>query len=666
MNYLKQTTNQYRPDIDGLRAIAVLSVIFFHAGFSAFSGGFVGVDMFFVISGYLITTIILNEQISGTFSIVKFYERRARRIIPALFFVIFITTIIGAFIVFPKQLVDYGRSLIAVSFFASNILFNQDKQTGYFNGAADEKPLLHTWSLAVEEQYYLFFPVFIMLLWKFGRHKLLIMIVLITCISLGLSDYASRQGWLGNFFLIPTRAWELLIGSILAFITVSKSKYLQVNPISSTVLSLTGISMLVFSIFVFDSSVRFPSAFALVPTMGTALIIAFPDRNKWSSHLLSNRLLVGIGLISYSAYLWHQPLFVMTKIGSIYPPTKLILFLLTILTIILAYFTWRFIEQPFRNKSLVSQKKIFLITAVGSVLLIATGLIIIKNNGFDDRFSPKINHWLNPIIADKVSCIDQFTALQIRNGLMCKAGALAQTPTFAIIGDSHAEAILQAVHNQAIIEKKSFLMVSGGWCAPLLDFAGTDKYFAGCRDIQNAAINTLAENNAIKTVVLVAEWPNYTEGYRWGSNPTAYFDAISTHIDVQHNPEVFNRAFKRTIDLLIQHHKNIVIVKTVPEFQFNVTDALVKHAITGESISKLKVTTLSDYETRNKHVSNTFNQLSHVAFIDPKDFLCNHSSLQCAFRDDEGNPFYSDSSHLTLTGARKLAAAIIQNTSTVK
>lgn len=657
---------QYRQDIDGLRAIAVLSVIFFHAGFTVFSGGFVGVDMFFVISGYLITTIILNEQISGTFSIVKFYERRARRIIPALFFVIFITTTVAAFIVFPKQFVDYGRSLIAVSFFASNILFNQDKQTGYFNGAADEKPLLHTWSLAVEEQYYLFFPVFIILLWKLGRHKLLMIIVVITFISLGLSDYASRQGWLGNFFLIPTRAWELLIGSILAFITISKSKYLQVNPLSSTILSLTGVLLLVFSIFVFDSTVRFPSAFALVPTIGTALIIAFPDRNKWSSHLLSNKLLVGIGLISYSAYLWHQPVFVMTKIGSIYPPSKSVLFLLTTLTIILAYFTWRFIEQPFRNKNIISQKKIFLITAVGSALLITTGLIIIKNNGFDNRFSPKINQWLNPIVANRVSCIDQYTALQIRNGVMCKAGAIAQNPTFAIIGDSHAEAILQAVHNQAIIEKKSFLMVSGGWCAPLLDFAGTNKYFAECRNMQMAAINTLAENKEIKTVVLVAEWPNYTEGYRWGSKPTAYFDAGSAHVDVQHNPEVFNRAFERTIAAFTQHHKKIVIVKTVPEFEFNVTDTLVKHEITGESLGELKVTTLSDYESRNKHVSTTFDALNQVSFIDPKDFLCNPVTQKCAFRDDEGNPLYSDSSHLTLKGASKVAAAILQDTSKVK
>lgn len=660
MNYPIQLSNQYRPDIDGLRAIAVLCVIFFHAGFNTFSGGFVGVDIFFVISGYLITTIILNEKTSGTLSIVKFYERRARRIIPALFFVIFITTLVGAFIIFPKQFVDYGRSIIAVSFFASNILFNQDKQTGYFNGAADEKPLLHTWSLAVEEQYYLFFPVFIILFWKVGRNKLLLMIVLITLMSLGLSDYASRQGWLGNFFLIPTRAWELLIGSILAFFTVSKSKFLQVSPTNSTLLSLVGLSLLMISIFVFDSSVRFPSIFALVPTIGTALIIAFPDSNKWSSHLLSNRLLVGIGLISYSTYLWHQPIFVMAKITSIYPLTKTILVLLILLTIVLAYFTWRFIEQPFRNKSLVSQKKIFSITAVGSVLLIITGLLIIKNDGFENRFSPKINQWLNPQVADKVSCIDQFSPIEIRNGVMCKAGNMAQSPTFAVIGDSHAEAMLQALNHQALIEKRSFFMVSGGWCAPLLDFAGTNKYFASCRETQNAGLNTLAENKQIKTVILIAEWPNYTEGYRWGSNPTAYFDAQSTHIDIQHNPEVFERALKRTIDLLMKYNKNIVIVKTVPEFNFNVTDILIKNAITGQNLSQLKITTTDDYEIRNRNVSKFFNQFKNINYVEPKSKLCDTVSHKCEFKDALGNPMYSDSSHLTFLGASKIVPDIFK------
>lgn len=669
MNSVTIANTQHRQDIDGLRAIAVLSVIFFHAGLSAFSGGFVGVDIFFVISGFLITSIILKEKSSQTFSIIKFYERRARRIVPALFFVIAMTTIVSCFFVMPTAFVAYGRSLIAVCLFVSNILFNQDKQTGYFNGAADEKPLLHTWSLAVEEQYYLVFPLLIILFWKLGKNRIFLLIIIATVMSLLLSEYAAKQGWLGNFFLIPTRAWELLIGSILAFIYLLYPHWLQYKSNIRSLLSMVGVGLIVFSVFVFDKNTPFPSFYALVPTLGAALIIAFPDPHPISSKILSNKLFVGVGLISYSAYLWHQPIFVLAKMISIYTPNTVEMLLLSMLSLVLAYFSWQFVEQPFRKKHLFSQKSIFLLTSIGSIILIAIGSLIIGNDGFEKRFNLQIQHWLNSNLTNKTSCIDQYTAQQIKQGQLCKAGDLNQAASFAVLGDSHAESLLQALNDQAIQQKSAFFMVSGGWCAPLLDFAGTNRYFSRCRADQAAALQSIAENEAIKTVVLVAEWSNYTTGYRWSSEPTAYFDQQSSIVDIDHNPQVLARALQRTLKLLAEHHKKIIIVKAVPEFEFKVTDTLIKNAITGQSLQYLKRTNLNDYMVRNAKIEQIFasleaqpnGTLSQLVFVEPKKILCDIVTQQCNFRDTLGNPFYSDGSHLSFLGAKKIVPDIFNN-----
>ena len=210
----------YRSEIDGLRAVAVLPVILFHAGFDWFSGGYVGVDVFFVISGYLITSIILKEQERSTFSLLKFYERRARRILPALFLVMLCCIPFARFWMLPSHLKSFSESLVGVSVFLSNVLFLF--QSGYFAQASELKPLLHTWSLAVEEQYYLAFPLFVLLFWRFGRHRMAVLVAIAAVLSLILAEWGWRHQAAANFFLAPTRAWELLAGSLCAFYLVGK------------------------------------------------------------------------------------------------------------------------------------------------------------------------------------------------------------------------------------------------------------------------------------------------------------------------------------------------------------------------------------------------------------------------------------------------------------
>ena len=292
---------KYRAEIDGLRALAVLPVILFHAGFELFSGGFVGVDVFFVISGYLITTILIEDIENKRFSIINFYERRARRILPALFFVMLVCIPFAWMWMLPSQMKDFSQSLFAVSLFASNILFW--RESGYFAPAAEEMPLLHTWSLAVEEQYYVLFPIFLILAWRFGKSRVFWMIVVMAAFSLLLSEWGWRNKPTANFYLAPTRAWELFAGSIAAFIVQKQG--VQKN----NFLSLIGLAAIIFSIFFYNETTPFPSVYALVPVLGVVLLVLYADQETYVAKLLSTKGIVAIVLVSYSAYLWHQPLF---------------------------------------------------------------------------------------------------------------------------------------------------------------------------------------------------------------------------------------------------------------------------------------------------------------------------------------------------------------------
>lgn len=370
---------KYRSEIDGLRALAVIPVILFHAGFNAFSGGFVGVDVFFVISGYLITTILLNDLEAGKFSIVHFYERRARRILPALFLVMFACLPFAWFWLLPQDMKSFSQSLVAVSVFASNILFW--RTSGYFDTATELKPLIHTWSLSVEEQYYVLFPLFLFFAWRLGKRWTLGILAIVAVISLGFAQWYVNKNPSFTFYMLPTRAWELLIGAFVAFYysehNIKKHKYW-----ASELGSLLGFALIAYATFTFSSQTLFPSLYTLVPTVGAALIIVFATNKTLVGKILSTKPFLWVGLISYSAYLWHQPLFAFARNRSLEEPSQALLSTLALITLLLAYLTWRFIERPFRNKNSFSRSQIFTFSLVGSMAFISLGFIGHKTNGF--------------------------------------------------------------------------------------------------------------------------------------------------------------------------------------------------------------------------------------------------------------------------------------------
>ena len=372
----------YRSEIDGLRALAVIPVIFFHAGFNIFSGGFVGVDVFFVISGYLITSIIISELDNQSFSIVNFYERRARRILPALFVTMAISLLFALFLFMPHDLKSFAQSLAAVSFFISNILFWKD--SGYFEAESELEPLLHTWSLAIEEQFYIFFPIFLLLFWKFGMRVIIILLTSIFFISIFASEWASIRYPDAGFYLLPFRGWELLIG---AFIGLYLHRYgFSRKSILNEVASLTGLILIITGIIIIDKTTPFPGFWALVPCLGTALIILFGIKGTFVSQILSKYMIVKIGLISYSAYLFHQPILAFGR--YVYEDiSNFFLFSLCVLSFLLAFISWKYIENPFRDKKIFSRKLIFNFSLIGMISFSLIGFYINKLDGFVKDYS---------------------------------------------------------------------------------------------------------------------------------------------------------------------------------------------------------------------------------------------------------------------------------------
>ncbi|MCL0099997.1 acyltransferase [Dehalococcoidia bacterium] len=495
---------KYRSEIDGLRALAVVPVILFHAGIESFSGGFIGVDVFFVISGYLITTLIINEMDRGAFSLASFYERRARRILPALFFVMLVCMPFAWMWLTPLYLKDFAQSLVAVSTFSSNILFWSE--TGYFDVAAELKPLLHTWSLAVEEQYYILFPLFLMLTWRVGKRWVLTLLVLVFLLSLGLAQWGASH-WhsrviSGAFFLLPARGWELLVGAFVAF-------YLQRKEVTSSITvkqisSLIGLVLIIFAIFAYDSQAPFPNLYVFLAAVGTALIILFAVSETWVNRLLSAKVLVGIGLISYSAYLWHLPLFAFTRNRSITEPSEYVMLALCVLTFPLAYFSWRFVERPFRSRSNIDKKYVFF----GSLSLIIIFISVGTFGYFKDGFVNRLTESQRQILA-----FESYTRGQVYREGFCFLKPEQSYDDFAFYcasdnhallwGDSHAAALFYGINQ---ITKVSQYTASS--CPPLIGISRSIGPF--CTGINDFVLKFI-ESNQPSTVFLHASWASYND-----------------------------------------------------------------------------------------------------------------------------------------------------------
>lgn len=461
---------KYRAEIDGLRAVAVLPVIFFHSGLQIFGGGYVGVDIFFVISGYLITTILINDIGKNKFSISHFYERRARRILPALFVVILACLPPAWFLLSKAQMQDFGLSISGATLFASNILFWME--AGYFDTSSELKPLLHTWSLGVEEQYYIIFPVLLLALWKLGKKHAFWVIVMLALMSLALSEWSWRHQPDANFYLLHTRAWEIFAGSICAFI-IKKHGVKNNNLLASL-----GLLAITVSIFIFDKNTPFPSLYALLPVVGVSLLVLFAGKETLVAKLLSLKALVGVGMISYSAYLWHQPILAFLRLYKTdYYLNQVEKIAVLLLTLALAYLTWRFVENPFRHRKLLKTKAPLLFAAaIGSVSMSLIGFFLYINPIVKEANATE----KTPSIAfqvDVMEGIEAFKRIEFQQASnLSRAIVVYQSDTqikcrVLVIGDSHADHLL--TFSKVLAEKRSceVHIISSIGCPPTLGYS---------------------------------------------------------------------------------------------------------------------------------------------------------------------------------------------------
>jgi peptidoglycan/LPS O-acetylase OafA/YrhL len=428
---------KYRAEIDGLRALAIAPVVLFHSGLELFGGGFVGVDVFFVISGYLITTILIKDIEKKRFNILNFYERRARRILPALYTVAISTAIVSTIILYPEYLLSFAKSLIATPLFSANFYFWSER--GYFGTSSELKPLIHLWSLAVEEQFYIVFPMILLLIKKFQK-TFYVILVLGFIISLGASYYVTKIHFDTAFYFPITRAWELIAGSIAALIL--HKRLVNFKTYKAELISSFGLLLIVYSYLVFDSQTPFPSVYALIPVIGTFLFIISASFSYYIKKIFSLKPLVFIGLLSFSLYLWHQPIFALARHSMIFDDK---LPELSLLTLILSYVTYRYVETPFRNKLFVSGKNIFLFSFSGGILLILIGYFILTNNGFPNRYSVENRALLKQLSDNKGYNQRIFDSLQLRQF------SENSKRRIVIVGDSHAKDLLNI-----LVESKLF------------------------------------------------------------------------------------------------------------------------------------------------------------------------------------------------------------------
>lgn len=420
----------------------------------------------------------------------------------------------------PSQMKDFSQSLVAVSLFASNILFW--RETSYFAAASEEKPLLHTWSLAVEEQYYVLFPIFLILAWRFGKNRVFWMIVVMAAISLLLSEWGWRNKATANFYLAPTRAWELFAGSIAAFI-VQKQGVQNNNS-----LALVGLVAIVFSILFYDETTPFPSVYALVPVLGVVLLVLYADKETLAAKLLSTKGFVGIGLVSYSAYLWHQPLFAFARIRSLEHPSLLLMSALSGISILFAYFSWSYIEKPFRRKNAIKRSYVFLVCVVGGIFFMSIGYIGHSNDGFKNRLSPKQREFLAYFDNELPEW-----SYNVRSGLIDKYwlacdyydldANIASNPTkvpreikaectkksetskiFFIWGDSHAQQFSYGIRN-LLSDRFAVRQIASSGCAPMLVSESSD--IDHCQKSNFEAFKFVYENKP--EVVLLAQARNH-------------------------------------------------------------------------------------------------------------------------------------------------------------
>jgi peptidoglycan/LPS O-acetylase OafA/YrhL len=646
---------KYRRDIEGLRAVAVIPVVLFHAGAPAFGGGFVGVDVFFVISGYLIASLILDEQQNGRFTIAAFYERRARRILPALFAVLAFTLGAGWFLMTPAHYRSLAITAAAAALFVANVRIWW--QSGYFDAGIGTRPLLHTWSLAVEEQFYLLFPLY---LWAARRYfpRLLKPVTGVLLLgSLLLSAILTRTEPPAAFLLAPTRIWELMLGVLLALDTVPPTG-------SKTLagwLGALGLALIGVSVFFFSDATPYPGVAALVPTVGAVLLIWSGQTDSATARALQWAPLVFIGQISYSLYLWHFLLLEFARYVTLDRLSAIQTCVLLALATGLAILSWRFIEQPFRNRAFLRRTQVFALASSTAVALATIGAVVFATNGFPGRLDARsaIDAAAgDDVDPDREACLVA-ASLPPDRMAFCRIGMEAGTPRFILWGDSIGESMRPAFDRAAQQAKSPGVFAGSYGCVPTYGVEREDD--PSCARANTRILNFVLSTSVLHTVVLAADWNAWADG-RGTTRGGRAGDSISLAIAARPQSkaasgDVLSYGLSALIDRLRAVGKDVWLIGPLPEIGYDVPRALFVQD-RGFSRNVTLALSVAELDRRQDGAVALLRKIeqarrAHVIWIEP--YFCSTSA--CAVTRN-GRPIYSDGFHLSRFGTQFLAPAL--------
>lgn len=639
----------FYPEIQGIRAISILAVILFHFEFHILPAGYIGVDMFFVISGFLITKMIVGELAHGSFSISRFYKNRVVRLLPNLFLMIVATFVISYFVLKPHDFLQYAKSLQFSAIYLTNMVFA--RQQGYFDMTREAKPLLHTWSLSIEEQFYLVFPVFLILLYKLKQHRITVL-VLIALASLWVRfNYIQLHLPTEGFFSFAGRVWEFVIGALIALMPAALRSKLSRNE----ALSFLGILLIAASLLFLDESVPYSGLLLVIPCFATAMVIT-SSHGTLSGKLLSGRTLVFIGGISYSLYLWHWPLIVWSHNVDHGLSNHTQTLVLTLATAIISFLAWKYVEEPFRqNREKLSSKFVGMLTLSFAIFCISAGGYVFAKSGMENRFP----NWV--AVKENLQSFDfkAATGTQINYPTGCYVGDDPQAilsrcafgdknseNRFLVIGDSHTTAWYPAFQAAAEAKHAQGVLVTLPGCPPLFGISSFDGAKNICFDKFDQRIGALIASKKIRKAFLVAFWSMYTEGEPNNQPDHFISDALTSSHDAVSSKLVITRRLQEVIRRMNDNGIEVIIVHSVPILPKVVQDLPVDFT---QPLAKI--------QQQNQFMEDFVHSRKGPGLraIDPTYAFCD--AQVCRTRID-GNVLYSDNNHISAAAAARLIKLI--------
>ena len=661
------SATEYRPEVDGLRAVAIVPVLLFHAGLSAFAGGFFGVDVFFVISGYLITAQLASSEKSGIALLGNFYHRRIRRLFPAIAIVSLVTAVIAYLIMTPSQLRPLFSSFTSTQVFLQNIYLWQN--SGYWDQSLETSPLMHTWSLAVEEQFYLIFPLLFVA--KSMRNAKSVLIgVAITIFVLSFFGALIRFGTssTGAFFLLPYRAWELMAGAIVALYQLKGKQFFKTKPNVSRLISNFGMAMIIIAIILGDKSTRHPGLLTLLPVVGTALLIAFGREPSLTSRLLSNKLLVAIGKLSYGLYLWHFPILALWRVDKGTELSGIETTAAMVLTFACSYLMWKFAETPFRDRVRTSNKYVAIVATTGFVALVSIGVV-----GQNTVFGKKSNSELALLEAQAriPTELDNWIEIDfespISGGSMGVTERTSPMGDVVLLGDSHAGALKDSL--SAELEKLNLSGVAfiRAGCPPVSNVIMDPPEKFNCTDF-NQIIDIVLKDTFVTDVILFSRWTFYVEGTRYTNYKGYREDGYEIKFTAPNKKftsdeeriSYLGDQIKLTVDRLESTGKKVHLIHPLPELGWDPISYAKRFIDQGISWHQKLDIPFSDHLERSRRAVEQLDRAASptTSKLNPADIFCDQQITNWCVASLDNTLYYGDNDHLNENGNKILASFV--------